>query len=197
MHEIRFEAFPYKMGKKEIFADVNETARQRVDNPYHGLDKPIEWHEEKTFSCQEDAENELKRLAEGRFYPQLAVLYHPIKGRVVIPTAKMSKVKAQLDETGRRYAELHRKYHFADAKSARVTCQHCKSSITTSYMQKRNDCPVCGNDMRSATIVEREKKLREKCDKLHAELDTLFKEAERKQADKSQKMWLVRYEYHS
>lgn len=24
-----------------------------------------------------------------------------------------------------------------------------------------------------------------------------FKEAERKQADKSQKMWLVRYEYHS
>ena len=26
MHEIRFEAFPYKMGKKEIFADVNETA---------------------------------------------------------------------------------------------------------------------------------------------------------------------------
>ena len=190
MHEIRFEAFPYKMSKKEISADVNETARQRGDNPYHGLDKPIEWHEEKTFSCQEDAENELKRLAEGRSYPQLAVLYHPIKGRVVVtPTAKMSKVKAQLDETGRRYAELHRKYHFADAKSARVTCQRCKSSITTSYMQKRNDCPVCGNDMRSATIV--------KCDKLHAELDTLFKEAERKQADKSQKMWLVRYEYHS
>lgn len=119
-----------------------------------------------------------------------AVLYRDMEH--VTPTAAMEGIKRRLEETKRkRDALLDDSKAWAGRKSKYVTCEKCGSKLNIECLRSMHTyvCPLCRNDMRLATVLNRIKAYDENIKELRRKYN---KEAKRKAPVK----WLAKAEIH-
>ena len=157
-----------------------------------GTLEPIKWMRDKEFDSYEEAYEWLKKTDNG-WYDNRAVVYTDLSD---LSSKKLEDLIRRRSEWREKKSILMKKCHFAGVKSAKITCKHCDSSISSKYMEKRNTCPVCGADMRPATILNTlqnyQNRIVELDQSIHAEKKGLAQKAKTKK-----QKWLVYYDYHT
>lgn len=205
-HVIDYMSFDCKTPRKTMLAYVEDWAKQNVDpyelsddgdiydlDVYNGTllgDKA--WHENKVYACKQDAMDAIDKMDKG-FYDDHAVLYYDVDS--LKPTAAMNAIKRQQDKVQeKRDALINDSKKWTGRKSKYVSCEHCGSKLNIEYLRKLHTytCPLCGDDMRSETVLNRIKAYDEKIKELRAKYTTEMKKLKRKASVK----WLVKMEVH-
>lgn len=87
---------------------------------------------------------------------------------------KIKSLETQLVRVTTMYHELDvRTAIYNNQGSEFVHCKSCRSRLARKYI-KGNKCPLCGNDLRSAAVVNRLKRLQEMQKELRDKRDKLF-----------------------
>lgn len=206
-HAIGFTIGDGKLTGRQICEMAADEATQ--DIIYNGTDGPtsfspnwIKVEPNRIFKSVEDAQSYLE---EQDSYDCRAVKFHdlyelkPLKSETTLE----DKIK-KLTDSEREYVHSHSAVR-ADLKSKFVTCKNCGSRISVAafleitegcpkgrYNYGRNNCPVCGVDMRPQSVLDRVKSYRDRIDTLSAKLSN----ARKSRADKAPVKWIAKWEYH-
>ena len=150
-------------------------------------------HKDYKFSIQHDSSNEMSygwstwiispidRRCIGSEYIQAKDAYKKLQDYV---SGKRLATKADYRKIKLLEAELVKvttTYHELDVRTAIynnqgpefVHCRSCRSRLARKYI-KGNKCPLCGNDLRLAAVVNRLKRLQEMQKELRDKRDKLF-----------------------
>jgi transcription initiation factor IIE alpha subunit len=195
MHAIEYFTFEENTSKKEMYAECKAHADRNCDNPHGDSNlKPINFID-RVYPCYEDAMAAVEKIDKNTFYGCFAVKYH--ESPETIPKAIIT-IRARRDAALKKYAEFENKAHFADAKSQYVGCKCCGSKLSVSFLLKKgrpNLCPMCGEDLRPTSTLERLAKLRQNYKQLNEQ--TRQAELDFKRKNITGKInWLVKFEYH-
>ena len=191
MHNIEYRSYDENVNKDKVKKDIDhlvamECYREGASGLYNG----IRWID-MTFGSYNEAQDYIERNDRNN-YDNLAVKY-----RVVDNSIEKVKKYAELREKHKRlwkeYADMANASYMAGVKSLLVTCSKCGSKISSKHWE-RNNCPVCGQDFRSKTTLDRIDAKLKASRKAEAELEQ-YKEDYAKKHGKV--MWLVKFEYHT
>ena len=197
-HNIKHSSFKVSLGekgKKQCEKEWNEyVKRETWKEGGNGLYSPIRWID---FICDslEDAEKYIEEHDNG-WYDQLAVKYRQVPSSE-IKSSKLTNLLKQLETARQRINNLSQMNYFENHKSAFLGCKTCLSKISQQYLTKRYYCPVCGNDMRSETHLERLKKAKENVSSVQNAIEEERKYLYKKSIKKAELYWLVKIEYHT
>lgn len=193
MHNIEHYVFDENVDKRRAEAEINADVEQETYREGGGgLPSRIRWLDI-VCNSREEAERCIEANDNG-WYDQLAVKYREIP--LGNPTKKIEDLKAKLNETRNKYNELQRKVVFQEFKSEYVGCKKCGSRLSTKYLRS-NNCPLCGNDMRSQTTLNTLARLKEKGVALEKQLNEEIYKVKMKNVKKGTIKWLVKIEYHT
>lgn len=205
-HVIDYMVFDRKTPLKTMRACVEDWAKHNVDpyehsedgniwnmNVYHGtLNGDRAWHEDTVYACRQDAEDAIEEMDKG-FYDDHAVLFYDVDS--LKPTAAMKDIQRRQDETEKKRETLIAdSLNWTGRKSKYVSCEQCGSRLNVECLRSMRtfDCPLCRNDLRSASVINRIKaydgKIRELRGKYAKEMKKLKSKADVK--------WLVKMEVH-
>ncbi len=149
---------------------------------------------EKIFDNYRDAEKYLN----GTFgnYAQTAVRYRTYPG--LKKTKAYEKLIIRLIETQRKLNKVKTKPHYQGVKQASVKCRKCGSVLATAFCGRSytNRCPVCGNELRPASVLEKISRYEQNIRKLREETDLERRKAEKKAENKTVLRWAVACEVH-
>lgn len=188
-HSINYFTFKESTSKNVIMAEVS---RESVfEGDYHKPIEKMEWHDNKVFDTQEDAQEWIEQ--QGGFYRQIAVKFKGTENYV--PSKTLTGLREKYKNAYTAYIDLERKFHFEGLKSATVSCKNCGSRIAKNYLHS-NICPVCRTDLRPESTLKRISALREKADKLRKQVAEREKAEKRTSCKNSKTYWLVKIEYH-
>lgn len=205
-HAIDYMVFDRKMPRTQMLEAVEHWAKENVDPYEHSEDGDIwnidvyngslngdrAWHEDTVYSCRQDAEDAIGRMDKG-FYDDHAVLFYDVDS--LKPTAVMKDIKRRQDETMmKREALIADSHTWAGRKSKYVTCEDCGSKLNVERLRSMSTCvcPLCRNDLRSETVLNRVKAYDEKIRELRGKYAKEMKKLKSKAAVK----WLVKMEVH-
>ena len=208
-HEIGFTIGDGKLSNSKICSLAAFEATEAMR--YNGTDESgdfspsrIKPEPGKIFKSMEDARDYLESKDS---YDNRAVKFHdlselkPLKSE----TAIEDKIKKLTDEK-MKYGRSHRAVR-TGLKSRFVTCKNCGSHISVTaflgitdkrpegmygYNGGRDDCPVCGVDMRPKSTIDRIKSYDDKLKKLEDRLCA----ARKSRAGKAPVKWIAMWEYH-
>lgn len=188
MHNIRYTVVN---NRKDILPECEFFAQQVGDDSYyHGM---MHIHDKVVFSTYDEAERKCRELADGGFYYDVAVPFHPSKEYK--PSAKCKAIEKKIENLEERCVKYIAEADVHARKSATITCPECGSRLNLKYAFG-NSCPVCRTELRSATALKKitdcEKQIRQAKKELHEEHERL----KRKNASKEIK-WCVKMEVHS
>ena len=198
-HAIQILTFDSKTPKKEIEAkcdmwgDHNCDLEERGWEMGGGLPYPIRFTD-KVFSDYDSAREYLESTAGN--YSEIAVQYKDYPNSIY-STKATEDTQKRITEYTHRIAELD-KPHYKGVKSQYIKCKKCGSSFATAYCGKTwyNKCPVCGEDMRPQTDLDKISKyktaIKELNKKIRAEEDKIRQKNEKKAVLK----WAVMCEVH-
>lgn len=184
--------------KKKIQRECDEWGDYNCD-PYErggrhgGLGSPIRFTS-RVFNSLDEAEEYL----DGTFgrYDQTAVQYwkYPKHEK----TSNEKKLEEKVDATSKTLHDLEYKPHYQGIKSQYVTCPECGSKLSTAHCGKtwRNQCPVCGKDVRPQTILNRVANLKKTLSETNAALKAERKKTDEKNKKKAKLCWAVACEVH-
>lgn len=145
-----------------------------------------------------DNENEAHKYINEHdkgYYDQLAVRFKRPKPDAVIPKSYAEAEKRYFDAVS-DYDTYKQKNIFAGRKSKTVGCEKCGSSLSVEYMSRRMGacCPLCNNDLHSASWKETLETKRQKMTKL----EKAYLIQKQVYIDRNTEiMWLVKIEYHT
>lgn len=149
----------------------------------------VRWEENRVFDTQEEAEKYLDNL--NGWYVQRAVKFK--RGERSKAT---QNIQNKLSEAYKALNDARQKINVFDIKSEFLGCKKCGSKISTVVMKGKhhhnNECPICGNDLRSATILNSLARKQEKVDALEIK----FNESKKKDDAKGNLYWVIKTEYH-
>lgn len=205
-HAIDYMVFDRKMPRTQMLEAVEHWAKENVDPYEHSEDGDIwhidvyngslngdrAWHEDTVYSCRQDAAAAIGRMDKG-FYDDHAVLFYDVDS--LKPTAVMKDIKRRQDETMmKREALIADSHTWAGRKSKYVTCEDCGSKLNVERLRSMSTCvcPLCRNDLRSETVLNRVKAYDEKIRELRGKYAKEMKKLKSKAAVK----WLVKMEVH-
>lgn len=194
MHSIEFFDFEEgKVSEKEIQDRMNAYSVKHSDNSCV-LPNDISFLKA-VFNTRKDAEEYLDKMAEGRFYPELAVQYRDISGMKM--GKEKEKLLRKLDEARGALCDLERRQHYCkDTTNAKlISCRKCESRLAVAYL-RGNRCPVCNTDLRPESVIARRDALRQKLDDLSKEILELDRATVQKAKEGIKVKWLVRIDYH-
>lgn len=90
-------------------------------------------------------------IIERRYHNEGAVLYcEPMEDG-----PEVKRLLERLDAAERKAANLEHAADIHNRTTRTATCPTCLSRITIAFHKGRNDCPVCGEDMRSPAAIRR------------------------------------------
>lgn len=189
MHEIVTEKASVKTTTFKQFAGYLESiAKQRSDSGclYQRIQQ-----QNKVFPCYDDAVDWMN--ANRKTYENIVVQYKEPKGVSKRTAMLEDKLQKLIEEVN----EAKRVFHFADAKSKLITCGECGSKINVHWNRFQqlhgNFCPVCRNDMRPKSALDKIEAKRMKLSKVANDLS----QSRKKDAEKHYElMWLGQIEYH-
>lgn len=205
-HVIDYMVFDRKTPREKMRACVEDWAKHNVDPYEHSEDGNIwnmnvydgtlngdrAWHEDKVYACKQDAMDAIERMDKG-FYDDHAVLYYDVDS--LKPTAVMKNIKRRQDETEKKRETLIASSRdWTGRKSQYVSCEHCGSKLNVEYLRSMHTftCPLCRNDMRSETVLNRIKAYDGKIKELRSQYAKEMKKLKAKATVK----WLVKMEVH-
>jgi hypothetical protein len=182
--------------RREVIASICDIA-ERCGDGYSP--SQMKWHEGVVYDGRDKAEEAIDRFDSG-WYSDHAVLFRDYSGmKRPGPTAKMVKMADRLERARCAEGDYTSRHHIYDAARATVSCSKCSSRLAVPYL-KRDQCPVCGNDLRSEAVLRRIGELHAKVEGLEDELRGLRDEQEERFRAKAKSSapvrWLVKYEYH-
>ena len=189
MHEINYLHFDYKTSRKAIYAECESEAARNRD--YSCPLDPIDYYD-KQFNSEEEAKEFIDKI-DKNWYHQIAVSYRYQKD--FKPSKALEKLKERLEKAHHDYYQAEGAFHFKSHKSQTVGCSKCGSKLALAYL-KRNTCPLCGNDLRPTTTLDKIAKLKSNYDKLCKEYKAKEHEERMKSIKKAELYWLVKIEYH-
>ena len=139
----------------------------------------------KHYDSQKAAVDELYDMADvtGRDYSYYATFDFPRSSKYIALEKRLEDEIQKKD----KYAKEHA---VASFKAKFVGCEFCSSKINKSYLKKANDCPVCGNDLRSKTTIDTLSRYSNNIYQLRKDLDA---EAKAMQTQRTQKKNTAKY----
>ena len=186
MHNICYLEEAENVNRAEVLEYIESTARVDGD----GYSGPLKWHTEiPPMENRDAAQKKIESLDRG-WYDDHAVRYYSYENAE--ETKKMKDIKRQIKETQEKSANYAKEHSVMMFKSEFVGCKNCGSKIAKKYL--RNDhCPVCYKDLRSETTLKTLEGYKEKIEKLWQAVE----DEKKKQINKREVRWLIKYEYHS
>lgn len=148
------------------------------------------WHTNiPPFETVDEADEFIKKKDNG-WYDDHAVRFKNYSKAT--KTKKMEEYEAKSKELLQGKKEYISEHSIKNFKAQFVGCPKCGSKLSREYL-RGNNCPLCGVDMRSKTVLD---KINWYDDKIK-QYDDKIKTEKKKQSDKAVIKWLVKYEYHS
>lgn len=202
-HQIQYQDYPENINRKSVQAEWDHYAAMECwQENGSGLYNDIRWIKSVICNTYEEAYEYIEQHDKG-WYDQLAVRYKVPKR--VTPTKTLKTLKERADRLRARKIELEMTDHYANIKAKLVTCRTCNSKISTEILSRRqkgnlswrnhNMCPVCGNDLRPESTLERIQQAKKNSEKADKEYNAARKAAEKK-AKTAEIRWLVKVEFH-
>ena len=185
-HAINYITEPENVDKKAVMASIQEVAARDGD----GYPGRVKWHSElPVYESYEEAEKMIQRLDNG-WYDDHAVRFYDYRNAT--RTKKIDELYQRIKETRDKRVAYANEHSVKNLKAEYVGCPKCGSKISRKHIGDRNRCPVCGQDLRSKTTLE---KLQSYDDKIKA-LNEMIDVEKKKQTSARRVMWLIKYEYH-
>lgn len=150
----------------------------------------VQW--DTVYACRQDAEDAIGRMDKG-FYDDHAVLFYDVDS--LKPTAAMNAIKRRQNETAeKREALIADSHAWTGRKSKYVTCEDCGSKLNVDRLRSMRTCtcPLCRNDLRSETVLNRIKAYDEKIKELRGK----YAKEMKKLKSKADVKWMVKMEVH-
>ena len=207
MHNIEKWSYPVGQAKEEIFTEVSDYVGEQTRAEHGGckcgLDRKIRFYDNVEPRADYNAASQwLDDHDEGR-YDCLAVRYRSGK---TLSSATLKKAEAAYANAVNAQLDLENKViaDFYGTKSLTVGCKQCGSSLSRKWLKAKRliDCPLCGNELLSATAQERMKNAAARVKKAENALNDEKKKLAAKAGVKDWKnpsgvSWLVKFEYHT
>ena len=190
-HYRTYQSFPRTASRKDIYEArslVIEDEGARQHGHLLSSDNGFTLHDSMIYDSWEEAKEAIDRFDNG-WYDDHGVLYRDYSS--IKPTKQMVALTDKKREWRDKRAAYAKDNDIHNRKSGSISCPNCKSRLTLSFFTG-NNCPVCGTELRSDTVMHRlsafTAKIRD-CDAKRAEL-------EKKQKEKAEVKWLVKLEFH-
>ena len=188
-HNIRYEDYKLDVDKKKVQASWDEYVQHEDwQEGASGLPMPIRWVDS-IFESYDDARKYIEREDERTWYNCMAVKYKEYKrnpnSKAILDLDK--RIKDQYDNI----EKIKKEASIKNRTSKYIGCPACGSSLSSEHLHGEK-CPLCGNDLRSPTNLNRIANANRKYN------DLLTKRAEQiKKDNKPEIRWLVKIEYHT
>ena len=190
-HNIHHVTYPENVNKADVQYEWDEYAiHEDWQEGCSGLGQNIRWL---TPICNDegDAYAFIEKNDRG-WYDQLAVRYKEYPKAK--PTREIEDLKRRLKEGRERLDKTVEQSKIQHRTSAKIGCPKCESSLALKYLRGQT-CPLCGEDLRSPTNLDRITKAKQNI----SDIEKKLKDAEEKESRKLKPeiRWLVKIEYHT
>lgn len=193
--------YPCSMSTNDILFEIIDEGTEygQENNLFYGM----KWyHENNPLNSKEEAEDFLNRHHPGSAEGVAVAYLEPVN------IEKQIKGHSKMEATYRKVQELRSKadsikedvrtsdetaVYFKDFKSKLITCKICGSKLAVPYLKNCN-CPVCGQDLRSQTAINRRIAAEKRYHKLYQQASELQNKLEAKL--EPTKMWLVECHFY-
>lgn len=186
MHNILYETYPETTTRREIEADVQYIVTHSGDR--YGTDN-VKFYPNQIHANYNAAVMYIDSIDKD-FYGGYAVKFYDFSN--VKDSTKIEELKAKIKELSEKQREYIEANSVKKRKSAYIGCAVCGSGLSRKHL-KSEKCPLCGNDLRAASTLERiasfDKRIKECNEKIELE--------RQKMKNKAKIKWLVKFEYHS
>ena len=188
-HNIHYTDYKEDVNKQKVQNSLDEYVRHEDwGEGASGTPNPIRWVD-RVYESYEEAQKAIEREDARTWYNCMAVKYksymRPAKSKAV------TEIEQRIEEQRQAVAKLIKDSSIQNRKSEYIGCPKCGSSLKRTLL-RGECCPLCHEDLRSATNLSRIENARKKLD----ELSKKKEEAVRK-STKPEIRWLVKIEYHT
>lgn len=193
MHNVEYGEYEENVNKKRVqeYWD-NYAAREDWEEGCSGLNGNIRWI---NYICESrDEAYEYIEAHDNGWYDQVAVKFKEYPE--FKHTKKYDTLVDKLGEVQKKFNALESKVHYAGVVSKFIGCKKCGSKIASAYI-KSNYCPVCGEDLRPATVLKTVNNYKEKISQLQKEIKEEGKKIQKKMEKQATIKWLTKIEYHT
>lgn len=192
-HIIKKEIYPENVNKNEVqkFWDtvvMHEDYREGAI----GLFSPIRWMSQIILDSYEDAEEYIAIHDRGD-YDSLAVCFKDIE---VKKSKKLINLEVKLEDLEQKYIAKKSVCYATSVKSEYIGCKHCGSKLASKFLQETNKCPLCKEDLRSATTLTAIEKLKSRILEVRKQIEEENNRLRKIQEKNAKINWLVKVEYH-
>ena len=184
MHNIFYVKQPRNLTKSDMIRVAVNYSREG-----DGYCSNLTLHENKIYDSRDQAQEAINGFDNG-WYDDHAVLFRDLDS--VKESREIINIKERLKKTQVAKTEYIRANPVTNRSSEFIGCKNCGSKLSRTHL-RANNCPLCGNDLRSPTVLSRIKAYDAKIDKLQSELTA----AKLRQKDNADVCWLQKIEYHS
>lgn len=189
-YNIKYLDYPETASKRSIESKLGAFVETECHQECGKLGK-IRWLDHEPFNSYDEAEDYIHMMNNG-WYDNLAVRYKSPSEE----SQTYKDLRRREDILQHKLEALDKKNYFENAKSTYIGCKGCGSKISRTHLickLKPNLCPVCGADLRPATILEQIEKYRTSIESVKKKQE----EEKKKIAQKGKVRWLVKIEYHT
>ena len=185
-HEIKYIVCKENQSRQDIMDDIQSYARRHGD----GYSSYVTWHEKvPPLDSYDEARAFIDKHYNGN-YSDHAVRYYDYRN--VPDSAKIKKIQVQIQELRTAKSEWIKSHSVKAQKAQYIGCSKCGSKLSKNHLHGEC-CPLCGTDLRSGYILE---KIEWYDNKINMCYDAI-QEERKKQKNKAEIMWLVKFEFHS
>ena len=85
-------------------------------------------------------------------------------------SSKYVSLRQRLKTEEKKLEDYSKKHSASSFKAKLIGCDYCGSKIAKTWIKNGNECPVCGNDLRSKTTIETIKRYRQNISDLNKQI---------------------------
>jgi len=199
-HNIQYASYPLSVKKIDVQEEWDEYVRHEDwQEGASGTPNPIRWVD-RTFPNYDAAQQYIEEQDRRIWYNCMAVKYETVKRdalRASKPSKKEEELSAQIKATMDSLNKIEKQASIQNRTSEYIGCEKCGSKLKRTLL-KSEYCPLCRNDLRSKTNLERMANARKKADELRDRREALEKKRVEDLKKTSREVkWLVKIEYHT
>lgn len=183
-HNITYTSLPSHLTRDEVTSRVFYAVARNGDA---GTSR-IEFYSDKIFDSYDEAKEFIVKVDHG-YYGGYAVKYRDYNK--MTPNAAVVALQKKASDTLKKKDAFATEHSVQNMKPAFIGCPNCGSKLNRSRIRGQV-CPLCLVDLRSQSTLTRLRGFDEK----YRELQDKILEEQKRQKDKAEIRWLVKYEYH-
>lgn len=203
MHNIHHWDYETKISKSIILAEIDEFVKEETRGEGGNGIGQIRWYDNDI--CEDWAKaEEFLSAHENGWYDCLAVRYKEFPGVDFTESKKIVELRKREKQLSIEYIKHNSIVHYKGVKSEYISCRTCGSKIASRYFgdeygQIKNICPVCKEDIRPQSTLDRLSRMKEKLNSLSTKINSMEDEFIKKEQSKMKPTikWLVKFEYHT